>query len=77
LRGDHRGHPEQDRADEQQLAAADPVTDRTHGDHEAGDHEPVHIHDPQLLAAARTQLRAQLRQGQQHDEDVQGHQQGG
>jgi hypothetical protein len=49
--GDRHGR-ERRAADEQEPAAADPVTQRPHGDDEAGDQEAVAVGDPQLLGPA-------------------------
>ena len=51
-RGEHRGRAERRSADQQQLAAADAVAERAHGDQGAGDQEAVDVDDPQQLGAA-------------------------
>ncbi len=44
--GEDRGDAERRGADEQHLAAPDPVAERAHGDQRAGDHEAVDVDDP-------------------------------
>ncbi len=63
-RGDDRGGPERGRPDHQQLAAADPVSQRAHRDQRPGDQEAVDVDDPQELGGAGLQVGAQSRHGQ-------------
>ena len=67
---DDRCDAEPGRPDHQQSTSTDAVAERTHRDHEAGQHEAVHVHDPELLRAAGVQRLADARQREQHDEDV-------
>lgn len=57
-------------AEQQQLAAADPVTERAHRDQQAGEGEGVAVEDPELLRGAGVQLPGDGRDGEVEDGDV-------
>ena len=44
-------------------AAADPVADRAHRHEQAGEHEAVGVHDPELRGGARPQVLGDRRHG--------------
>ena len=69
-RREQRERPECGGADEQQLAAADPVAERAHRDEEARDHEAVDVDDPEQLGAARLEVLADRRDGEVQDREV-------
>ena len=54
-RRERRNRREAGRTDEQQLTAADAVTDSAHGHEQGGEHQRVGINDPQLLRGGGAQ----------------------
>jgi hypothetical protein len=68
--GADRGEAEGGGAEQQQLAAADPVAERAHGDQQAGEGEGVTVEDPELLGGARLELVGDGRDGEVEDGDV-------
>ncbi len=63
-RGEHRGRAERRSTDQQQSPPADPVPERSHRDEGSRDQEPVDVHDPEQLGAARFQVCAEVRHGE-------------
>ncbi len=58
-RGDDGGDGERCPSHQEQLAAADTIPERSHGNERSSDHESVDIDDPQQLRAARLELNRQ------------------
>ena len=54
-RRERRNRSEAGRTDEQQLTAADAVTDSAHGHEQGGEHQRVGVNDPQLLRGGGAQ----------------------
>lgn len=75
--GSHHGRcAEARRADHQEPAPSDTVTERSHRDEQAGDHEAIDIDDPEGLDAGRPQVDGQCRQGEVQQGQVQSEQDG-
>ena len=71
-RREHRGEAERARADQEQAAATDPVTQGAHRDQQAGDQEPVDVDDPEQLSAARLEVLAERGEREVQHREVHG-----
>jgi len=56
-----RGDAERGGPDQQQLAPADPVAERAHGDQRSGDEKAVDVDDPEQLRRGRLQVGGEMR----------------
>jgi hypothetical protein len=68
--GGDRGRRERRRPDQQQPAAADAVSEGSHGDEQAGGDEAVDVDDPQQLGGGRPQVGADRRHCEVQDGEV-------
>ena len=76
-RGQDRCKAERNGADQKQLAPADAVAERAHGDQRAGNHEAVDVDDPEQLRRRRLQVRRDVRHGEVEHGQVHGIEQAG